>query len=95
MSDARSNTVTEGVPPVVSPRIYALLAEIKRQDEKHGTFEGSVLGRSRLAIACIEDEVEEVRLAWLAERRAPNWDKTREEVLQVAAVAIRALRDAL
>ncbi len=37
----------------------------------------------------------EVHEAWRAERQATTWDATREEVLQVAAVAMRALRDAL
>lgn len=75
--------------------MYALMVEIARQDEKHGPFGGTVLGRSRLAIACLEDEVAEAREAWRSERKALTWDATREEVLQVAAVAMRALRDAL
>ena len=79
----------------VDPLTYRLLAEIARQDAKHGPFEGTILGRSRLAIACLEDEVQEVRDAWRAERKATTWEATREEVLQVAAVAMRALRDAL
>lgn len=83
------------LPTVVDPLIYRLMAEIARQDGKHGKFEGTTLGRSRLAIACLEDEVEEARNAWRDERKALNWDQTREEVLQVAAVAMRALRDAL
>jgi hypothetical protein len=80
---------------VIHPVIYQLLAEISRQDAKHGPFEGTILGRSRLAIACLEDEVAEAREAWRDERKALNWDATRAEVLQVAAVAVRALRDAL
>lgn len=74
----------------------ALLDEVQRQDAKHGPFtSGGDLGRARLAIACLEDETREAREAWLEERSAPHWSHTREEVLQVAAVAIRALRDAL
>jgi hypothetical protein len=94
MDDTRSNIVVEGVPPIVSLPID-VLTEIDRQDKEHGAFEGSILGASRLAIACIEDEVQEVLLAWLAERKALNWDQTREEVLQLIAVSIRALRDVL
>jgi hypothetical protein len=74
--------------------ISALSAEIERQDAKHGPFEGSRLGSSRLALACLEDEVAETLNAWRAERRAETWVKTRGEVVQVAAVAMRALRDA-
>jgi hypothetical protein len=77
------------------PRLYQLAVEIDRQDETHGAFEGTTLGRSRLALACLEDEVDEARLAWRDERKALTWDATRTEVLQVAAVAIRTLRDAL
>jgi hypothetical protein len=79
----------------IHPVIYALIEEVDRQDAKHGPFEGTTLGRSRLAIACLEDEVEEAREAWRSERKALTWDETRAEVLQVAAVAIRTLRDAL
>jgi hypothetical protein len=61
-SSARSIGATD-------PLIYALLTEVARQDEKHGPFEGTELGRSRLAIACLEDEVEEARDAWRGERK--------------------------
>lgn len=81
---------------MIDPRIHALIAEIGRQDEKHGPFSGdSQLGRSRLALASLEDEVAEALQAWRDERTATTWENTRAEVLQVAAVAIRALRDAL
>lgn len=75
--------------------VAALVAEMEYQDARHGPFEGTKLGRSRLAIACLEDEVAESREAWRAERKAASWDQTRAEVLQVAACAMRALRDAL
>lgn len=68
--------------------------EIARQDAKHGPFVGTRLGRSRLAIACIEDEYVELLLAWRDERKQPAFLNTRAECLQVAAVAIRAVRDA-
>jgi hypothetical protein len=80
----------------LDPLYFRLVEEVARQDEKHGRFEGATqLGKSRLAIACLEDEVREAVQAWRDERQASYWDHTREEVLQVAAVAIRALRDAL
>ena len=79
----------------IKPVYVRLMAEVARQDEKHGRFEGTVLGRSRLALACLEDETREAVEAWRGERKGVLWEHTREEVLQVAAVAIRALRDAL
>lgn len=72
-----------------------LALEIRRQDAKHGPFQGSPLGRSRLALACLEDETREALEAWRGDRRAATWADTRAEVMQVAAVALRALRDAL
>ena len=79
----------------VSPLMYALMEEIERQDKKHGPYQGTTLGRSRLALATLEDEVTEALEAWRGERKALTWDETRAEVLQVAAVAMRTLRDAL
>jgi len=81
--------------PTIHPLIFALTVEVERQDAKHGPYEGTILGRSRLALATLEDEVAETLQAWRNERKALNWDETRSEVLQVAAVAIRTLRDAL
>jgi hypothetical protein len=78
------------------PLYLQLIEEVERQDDKHGSFKFSTqLGTSRLAIACLEDEVAEAVQAWRDERGEVLWTRTREEVLQVAAVAIRALRDAL
>lgn len=70
-----------------------LLEEIARQDAKHGPFTGSPLGAPRLAIACLEDEVREVLDAWRKERKVSGMPQTREELMQVAAVALRAVRD--
>lgn len=72
----------------------ALSSEMDRQDRKHGPFQGSRLGRARLALACLEDEIDEAKQAWRDERKATAWNEARTEVLQVAAVAMRALRDA-
>lgn len=86
----------------MSERIEELLAlvafEVERQDAKHGPYGsqgGTPLGISRLAIATLEDEVREVLQAWRDERKTPHWDETRTEVIQVAAVCVRTLRDAL
>lgn len=75
--------------------------EVRRQDEKHGSFKGfpggsqsgGKNGAARLAIACLEDEVEEAKQAWRSERGYPTFVHTREELLQVAACAMRAVRD--
>jgi hypothetical protein len=77
------------------PLVFAVLSEIARQDKKHGPFQGTIIGRSRLALACIEDEVAEAKQAWHVERSGLLWEATRIEVVQVAAVAVRTLRDAL
>lgn len=71
-----------------------LCAEIAHQDAKHGPFTGTRLGRSRLAVACLEDETREAMDAWRADR-APGsgWPHLRAELLQAAAVALRAIRD--
>lgn len=76
--------------------LQALEAEIENQDLKHGPIQGATpLGASRLALACIEDEVVEALSAWDEEKSHGVWDETRVEVVQVAAMAFRALRDAL
>lgn len=76
--------------------LQALEAEIENQDLKHGPIRGATpLGASRLALACIEDEVVEALAAWDEEKAHGAWDETRVEVIQVAAMAFRALRDAL
>lgn len=91
-------SITNGVANghiALHPLLYGLMEEIDRQDHKHGPYQGTQLGRSRLALATLEDEVIEALEAWRSERKASHWDATRTEVLQVAAVAIRTLRDAL
>jgi hypothetical protein len=93
---ADSNPSKRPESEVIDPLIYRLLQEIARQDDKHGRFSGTTqLGRSRLGLACLEDEVAEALQAWREERRAPTFENTRAEVLQVATVALRLLRDAL
>lgn len=76
--------------------LHALEVEIENQDLKHGRIDGvTALGASRLGLACIEDEVVEALSAWDDEKEHRQWDQTRVEVLQVSAVAWRALRDTL
>jgi hypothetical protein len=70
-----------------------LLREMERQDRNYGCFSGDVPG-VRLAVAALEDEIAEVRAAWRRERKVPEWDDTITEALQLAAVALRLVRDA-
>jgi hypothetical protein len=80
--------------PII-PLLREVELEVERQDAKHGPYTGTRLGRSRLALATLEDELNEAIQAWRDERHAPEWLLTRTEVLQIAAVAVRTLRDAL
>jgi hypothetical protein len=82
------------VTPAEDHLLRAVVLEIEGQDLKHGPFEGSRLGRSRLALACIQDELREAEQAWRDERKQSIWTNSQVELIQVAAVAIRALRDA-
>lgn len=71
----------------LQPLIVQLVAEIKRQDE---LYEGTAITQPRLALAEIEYKTAQALRAWREER-----DATRGAVMQIAAVALRALRDAL
>lgn len=65
--------------------------EVARQDEQYGPF-GDDTASVRLAVACLEDEVREVREAWDKWKRRPDWYALRHEAIQVAAVASRLAR---
>lgn len=82
--------------PVPERLIAALVAEVKRQDGRYGPVgEGCEDdSRTRLALALIGDELEEAHHAWRVDRGRAGWSSTATEIMQVAAVAIRALRDA-
>lgn len=76
--------------------VAEVLAEVVRADEKHGPLNHglpSVLASSRLSVACLEDELEECLQAWREDRRTPGMPHLREELIQVAALAMRAVRD--
>jgi len=66
--------------------------EMARQDEKYAPFASDV-ATVRLAIACMEDEVREVRQAWQEWHQRPDWLNVRTEAVQLAAVALRLVRD--
>ena len=65
--------------------------EVERQDATYGPFADDVAS-VRLAVACLEDEVREVREAWDKWKRRPDWDLLRREAIQVAALASRLAR---
>jgi hypothetical protein len=87
----------EVVPDAMSALLYEVCAETERQDNAHGAFSGTRVGVSRLALAVLQDEIDEAHDWWRAEKGGasggPDWEQTRREVIQVAAVALRALRD--
>lgn len=70
------------------PFMSLLATAMRFQDRRYGPF-GTDVGGVRLAVACLEDEVAEVRAAWREERRDDGWPHTCEEAAQVAAVAMR------
>lgn len=71
-----------------------ILSRVWVQDDKHGPFDRATSVASvRLAIACLEDEIKETKKAWRKERKAPHWNRTCDEALDVAAIAFRILRD--
>lgn len=69
-----------------------IVLEMSRQERIHaGGFDRSRDG-VRLGIAAISDELRESLEAWHVEKRDDGWSLTREELVQVAAVALRVLR---
>lgn len=68
--------------------------EIARQDlvSTYGTDRDGV----RLALACMQDELDEALEAFQAEKRpidGRTWARTQDELVQAVAVGLRALRD--
>lgn len=78
---------------VTESQVDWLVREIENQDRQYGRFENST-GGMRLGVACLEDEVREVRDAWREGRHSLSWFELRQEAIQVAAVAMRLVRDA-
>jgi len=72
--------------------ITALQGEMLQQDRMYGTW-GSSSAQVRLAIACMDDEVQEALVEWQRYRATTDWLSVRAEALQVAAVAMRLVRD--
>lgn len=69
-----------------------LLAEIKRQEEIHPVGFPATRDGLRLGLAALEDELEEARDEWRANRRTEGWGGLRMELMQIAAVALRMVR---
>lgn len=65
---------------------------IDGQHVKYGPFGTDVAG-IRLGVAVLEDEVREALGAWREERAADGWPMVYEEIMQVAAVALRLSRE--
>jgi hypothetical protein len=70
----------------------SLADELDRQDQHHRDGFPATRDGLRLALAAIEDETMEAKDAHRAERRIDGWSETRAELIQIAVVAIRALR---
>jgi hypothetical protein len=68
-----------------------LISEISTQDVRHPGFPATRDGL-RLAIVAIEDETGEALRAHRVGRRREDWSRVRAELVQVAAVAMRAVR---
>ena len=75
----------------LDPRV---VAEIERQDSvsTYGTDRDGV----RLALACMQDELDETLLAFQAEKRpieGRTWQQVQFELVQTVAIGLRLLRD--
>ena len=85
-------TIRRGVAWGQATALRVVSKEMVRQDEKYAPFSSDV-ATVRLAIACMEDEVREVRQAWQEWHQRPDWLGVRTEAVQLAAVALRLVRD--
>jgi hypothetical protein len=82
---------------MTSPEIHRLIdVAVGFQDRRYGPFTADV-GGVRLGLACLEDEIDEAKHAWRAERKPKRgtkaWAETTAEVMDVVAVGVRLLRD--
>ena len=78
--------------PMVGVRLL-LEAEIARQDSIHPEGFPPTRGGVRLALATVQDELDETFEAWRLERRGPEWAQVEHELVQTVAVGVRALRE--
>jgi NTP pyrophosphatase (non-canonical NTP hydrolase) len=83
------DTLAENDPVVLA----AVLDRLARHDQVFGVNWPAERNQLRLALATIEDEHLEAYEAWRAGKRAGDWTELADELLDVAAVALRALRE--
>ena len=67
--------------------------EVRRLDDIHPPGFPATYDGVRLGLAMVQDELNEALDAWRSERRAPTWEHTRAELVQVAAIAVRIIRE--
>lgn len=82
--------------PAQHDELYRLLdVTVRFQDRKYDAPLGPDVILVRGAIGFLQDEIEEARQAWHEDSRPGSepWARTAEEVMQVAAIAMRLLRD--
>ena len=94
-SEARRSSLWKYAPHVRPEEMEALAlveAEVVRQDQLHEQGFPPSRGGVRLALAAVQDELDETLEAWRGERAAPEWLKTEEELVQTIAVGVRLLR---
>jgi hypothetical protein len=69
---------------------------VNYQDSRYGPFTRDIPG-VRLALACLEDEMDEAKQAWRSDRKpkpgTEGWAATTSEVMDIVAVGVRLLRD--
>lgn len=70
-----------------------LAREIERQDRIHPAGFPNTRDGQRAGIAAMEDELDETKAAWRDERSIEGWPETHMEAMQVAAIAVRMIRD--
>jgi hypothetical protein len=67
--------------------------EVRRLDSIHPAGSPPTYDGVRLGLAMMQDELVEALDAWRDERGLRRWVQTRAELVQVAAVAVRIIRE--
>lgn len=69
-----------------------VLREVAKQDSNYGSF-GTTAPEVLLALACLDEELEEAKQQWRDWKSRPDWFGLRKEAVQIAAIALRLIRD--